>query len=88
MPSVARCGWRGSSCYGSDLDRRNHGGVMAAEARADVHRFALCCLLGLFDAAAADLADWSEFDAEAECWGIEVRGLSREHLSALIAGST
>jgi hypothetical protein len=46
------------------------------------------CLVGLFDAAAGGLADWSEFDAEAERWGIEVRGLSREDLSALIAGST
>jgi len=58
---------------------------MAAEARADVHHFAPRCLLGLFDAAAAGgLADCSEFDAEAERWGIEVRGLSREDLSALI----
>jgi hypothetical protein len=46
------------------------------------------CLLGLFDAAAGDLADWSELDAEMERWGIEVRGLSREELTTLIAGST
>jgi hypothetical protein len=50
---------------------------MAAEARADVHHSAPRCLLGLFDAAGG-LADWSEFDAEAERWGIEVRGLSRQ----------
>jgi hypothetical protein len=30
----------------------------------------------------------SEFDGEAERWGIEVRGLSREDLRALIEGST
>jgi hypothetical protein len=61
---------------------------MAAEFRVDVHHGAPRCLLRLFDAAAGDLADWSEFDAEAERWGIEVRGLSREDLSALIASST
>ena len=61
---------------------------MAAEAGADVHHGAPRCLLRLFDAAAGGLADWSEFDAEAERWGIEVRGLSREDLSALIEGST
>src|SRR5215218_4856008 len=61
---------------------------MAAADRADVHHRAPRCLLRLFDAAAAGLADWSEFDAEAERWGIEVRGLSREDLAALIEGST
>jgi hypothetical protein len=61
---------------------------MAAEASADVHHGAPRCLLGHFDAAAAGLADWSEFDAEAERLSIEVRGISREDLSALIAGST
>jgi hypothetical protein len=61
---------------------------MAAEARADVHHGAQRCLLGLFDAAATGLADWSEFDAEAERWGIEPRGLSREDLRALIESST
>ena len=60
---------------------------MAAEAKREVHHRAPRCLLGLFDAAAAGLADWSEFDAEAERWGIEVRGLSREDLAALIDGS-
>jgi len=45
-------------------------------------------LLGLFDVAAAGLADWSEFDKEAERWGVEVRGLSREDLRALIENST
>jgi hypothetical protein len=45
-------------------------------------------LLRLFDAAAGDLADWSEFDAEAERWDIDVRGQSREELTALIEGST
>jgi hypothetical protein len=45
---------------------------MAAEVRFDLHHRAPLCLLELFDAAAASLADWSEFDAEAERWGIEV----------------
>ena len=62
--------------------------MMAAEARVNVHHGVPRCLLGLFDAAAAGLADRSEFDAEAERWGIEVRGLSREVLTALIEGST
>jgi hypothetical protein len=61
---------------------------MAAEARTDVHYGAPRCLLRLFDAAAEGHADWSEFDAEAERWDIEVRGLSREVLTALIEGST
>jgi hypothetical protein len=51
--------------------------MMAAESGADIHHGAPRCLLGLFDAAAEGLADWSEFDEEAERWGIEVRGLSR-----------
>jgi len=37
--------------------------VKAAEARVDVHHGAPRCLLGHFDAAAGDLADWSEFEA-------------------------
>ncbi len=61
---------------------------MAAEARVDVHHGAPRYLLGLFDAAATGLADWSEFDEEAERWGVEVRGLSREGLRALIESST
>jgi hypothetical protein len=61
---------------------------MAAEVRVDVHHFAPRCLLGRFDAAARGIADWSEFYAEAERLSIEVRGLSREDLTALIAGST
>jgi hypothetical protein len=61
---------------------------MAAEARADVHHGSPRCLFGLFDAAATCLADRLEFDKEVQRWGIEVRGLSREELSALIAGST
>jgi hypothetical protein len=51
---------------------------MAIEARVDVHHGAPRCLLGLFDAAAGDLAAWSAFDAEVARWGIEVRGFSRE----------
>ena len=61
---------------------------MAAESGADVHHSAPRCLLGLFDAAVGGLADWSEFDEEAERWGIAVRGLSREDLTALIESST
>src|SRR5918993_5829120 len=60
---------------------------MADEARADATT-APRCLLGLFDEAAGGLADWSEFDAETERLSIEVRGLSREGLAALIAYST
>jgi hypothetical protein len=62
--------------------------VLAAEPRADVHHGAPRCLLELFDTAAGSLADRSEFEAEVESWGIEVRGLSREELTTLIAGST
>jgi hypothetical protein len=61
---------------------------MAAESGANVHHGTSRCLLRHFDAAARGLADWSEFDAEAERWGIEVRGLSRKDLRALIEGST
>jgi hypothetical protein len=61
---------------------------MAAESGANVHDSAPRCLLGLFGAAAGGLADWSEFDAEAERWDIEVRRLSREALTALIESST
>ncbi len=39
---------------------------MAAESRSDVHHGAPRCQLELFDAAATGLADWSEFEAEAE----------------------
>jgi hypothetical protein len=61
---------------------------MAAESGAEVRHGAPRCLLGLFDATAGGFAGWSEFDAEAERWGIEVRGLSREGLAALIDVST
>jgi hypothetical protein len=61
---------------------------MAALARDDVHDGAPRCLLGLFDAASGGLADWSEFDGEAERLSIEVRGLSHEGLAALIESST
>src|ERR687897_2536563 len=61
---------------------------MAAESGANVHHGTSRCLLRHFDAAARGLGDWSEFDAEAERWGIEVRGLSREDLRALIESST
>jgi hypothetical protein len=61
---------------------------MAAKFGPDVHRSAPRSLLKLFDAAPAGLADWSEFDAEAERWGIEVRGLSREDLTVRIESST
>jgi hypothetical protein len=57
---------------------------MAAEAGVDFHHFAPRCLLRLFDVAAGGLADWSEFDGEAERLSIEDRGLSHEGLAALI----
>ena len=60
---------------------------MAVESGADVHLDAPRWLLGLFDAA-GDLAEGSEFDAEVERVSIEVRGLSREDLRALIESST
>jgi hypothetical protein len=60
---------------------------MAAKARVEVHHSAPRCLLGLFDAASGGLADWSEFSAEAERLSIEVRGLSREDVRALIQSS-
>jgi hypothetical protein len=47
---------------------------MPAEPGANVYRGAPRCLLELFDAAAAGLADWSEFYTEAERLSIEVRG--------------
>jgi hypothetical protein len=61
--------------------------MIAAEFGAEVHHSAPRCLLGLFDSAATGLADWSEFDAEAERWGIEVRGLLREDLTVRIESS-
>jgi hypothetical protein len=61
---------------------------MAAEPGPEVHHGAPRCLLGLFDTAAGGLADRSEFDTEAERWGVEVRGLSREDPSVLIESST
>jgi hypothetical protein len=61
---------------------------MAAESRAAVHHDAPRWLLGRFDAVAGDLTEWSEFDAEGERLSIEVRGLSREVLGALIESST
>ncbi len=61
---------------------------MAAESGAEVRHGAPRCLLELFGAAAAGPADRSEFDEEAERLSIEVRGLSREDLRALIESST
>jgi hypothetical protein len=61
---------------------------MTAEARVAVHHGAPRWLLGLFDAAAGDLADWSEFAVEAERLSIEVRGLAREELRTIIESST
>ena len=62
--------------------------MIAAEDRVDVHHGVPRCLLRLFAAAAAGLANWSEFDEEAERLSVEVRGLSREGLRALIESST
>jgi hypothetical protein len=60
---------------------------MAALAKTDVHHRAPRCLL-LFDAAAGGLADWLEFNAEAERVSIEVRELSRDDMPVLIESST
>ena len=62
--------------------------MMAAEDKVDVHHGPPRCLLELIDAATEGLADWSEFDGEAERLSIEVRGISREDLTILIEGST
>ncbi len=62
--------------------------MKAAKSGAAVHHGVPSSLLELFDAAAGGLAAWSEFDEEAERWGIEVRGLSRQGLAALINSST
>jgi hypothetical protein len=61
---------------------------MAAESKSDVPHRSPRCLLELSDAAAGGPANRSEFDAEAERWGNELRGLSREDLMVLIEGST
>ena len=61
---------------------------MTVESGAEVQHGPPRCLLGLFDAAATGLADWSEFDAETERLSIEVCGLSRQGLTALINSST
>jgi hypothetical protein len=60
---------------------------MAAKSGLAVHHGTPSSLLELFDAAARGLVDWSEFDAEVERWGVDVRGLSGDDLSALIEGS-
>src|SRR5829696_4615114 len=61
---------------------------MAAESGAEVRHGAPRCLLGLFDAVARGLADCSEFDEEPDRWGIDVGGLSREDVRALIEDAT
>jgi hypothetical protein len=61
---------------------------MVAESGADIHRSGPRWLLGLFDAAAGGLADWSEFYAEAEHLSIEVCGLSCEDLTVRVESST
>jgi hypothetical protein len=67
------------------------GGASAERAQTLV---LLCCLLRtsyrreVYTTAAAGLADWSEFDAEAERLSTEVSGISREDLTMVIEGST
>jgi hypothetical protein len=58
-----------------------------AESGADIHHSAPRCLLRLFDTAVGGFTDWSEYDAEAERLSVEVCGLSREDLRALIESS-
>ena len=58
---------------------------MAAESGANVYDSAPAA--GALRRGGQGLADWSEFDVEAERWGIEVRGLSRQGLTALIKSS-
>ncbi len=56
-------------------------------AAVNIHHGAARCLLALFDRAAEGLAPWSEFDAEAERWGVDPR-ITREDLAAVVEGST
>ena len=52
---------------------------MAAEetAAVHVHHGAARCLLSLFDRAAEGSGPWSDFDAEAERWGVDFRSSGR-----------
>lgn len=61
--------------------------MVARSGGAQRHHQVPRCLLRLFDAAAEGLADWSEFDAEAERWGVDPR-TEREVLAAAVEGST
>ncbi len=54
---------------------------------AQLHHEAPRCLLRLYDLAAEGDVAWSEFDLEAERWGVDFR-ISREQLEALVRGST
>ena len=54
----------------------------------DAHHRVPHCLLRLYDLAAQGLADWSEFDTEAERGGVGPRLISREVLAAMVEGST
>jgi hypothetical protein len=75
-----------SECLGpAKLGRRDvrRGGGGCPPPRATLPAWALFAA-----AAAGRLAGRSEFDAEAERWGIEVRRFSREDLIVLIEGST
>lgn len=56
-------------------------------AAAQLHHQVPRCLLRLFDLAAEGLADWSDFDTEAERWGIDPR-IEREVLASMVEGST
>ncbi|CAA9419202.1 hypothetical protein AVDCRST_MAG82-1309 [uncultured Rubrobacteraceae bacterium] len=61
--------------------------MKAVEARAaHVHHGAARSLLSLYDQAAEGFGPWSDFDAEAERWGVDYR-VTRDELAAMVDGS-
>ncbi len=56
-------------------------------AACDLHHQTPRCLLRLYDLAGMGEIHWSEFDAEAERWGVDIR-ITREQLQALVENST
>ena len=61
--------------------------MVASRDATDLHHRVPRCLLRLYDLAAEGLAPWSEFDAEAERWGVPTVRLTREELAAMVEGS-
>ena len=63
-----------------------HSTVLACACCAEPNTYMIWT--GKTDTYVADLLGEMKFDAKAERWGIDVRGHSREELTALIEGST